>query len=163
MLDPMTRSELAEFYGVAVVTVDLWVAQGMPMSSGASGGPAGEPSRWSRSWDVSRRELAELFSVHPDTVTRKLRDGLSAAVVERGGRGEELIFDLRLAHRWWLAAEGHLAQIVLDDYTACARAGGLAMAQLSAAPVLNRLMSSHGNPTQKQPRRRAARERSTRT
>ena len=52
---------------------------------------------------ISRRELAHLLGVHPDSVSRMLPDGLAVAVVEWGGRGKETLFDQPLALRFWNA------------------------------------------------------------
>jgi hypothetical protein len=52
---------------------------------------------------ISRRDLATLLGVHQDTLSRVLRDGLGIAVVEWGGRGKEMSFDLPLALRYWNA------------------------------------------------------------
>ncbi len=165
VLERMSREELSELYGVAGVTVDLWEAQGMPVefqgAPGSRNGATPSPSRWSQSWEVTRRELAELLHVHVDTISRRLLEGLAAAVVHPGGRGEEQVFDLRLALRWWLAAEGHLGQVVRDDFAACSRVGVLALSQLSAGPVLRRLATPTDTPPDPTPRRPARRRRTT--
>jgi hypothetical protein len=53
---------------------------------------------------ITRRALARLLDVHQDTLSRQLADGLGIAVVTWGGRGSELIFDQRLALRYWNAS-----------------------------------------------------------
>lgn len=52
---------------------------------------------------ISRRELADLFSIHQDSVSRLLADGLACAVLAWGGRGLPMRFDLALALRFWKA------------------------------------------------------------
>lgn len=151
----LTREQLAELHGVSPATVSLWEREGMPSITGEAGPHRGGRLRGGpHPWHATRREVAELLGVHADTLTRKLRDGLAAAVLEPGGQGAEMIFDLRLAYRWWLAAEGQLNRVVLDDFRACAQAGTLALSQLPATALL------HG---QAQPERRPRRRERNRT
>ena len=49
---------------------------------------------------LTRRQLAGMLNLHPDSATRMLHEGLAAAVVEWGGRGKEMIFSRRLAMRF---------------------------------------------------------------
>lgn len=109
-VEPMTREENAEFHGVSPACIDWWTRRGMPTVENGGGPGTGDDlqNRPPRDWRVTRRELATLLKVHQDTISRKLADGLAAAVVKRGRHGEAMVFDLRLAYRWWLASEGQL-------------------------------------------------------
>ena len=49
---------------------------------------------------LTRRELAEMLDLHPDSITRRLRDGLASAVSVWGGRGKEMYFSRRATIRW---------------------------------------------------------------
>ena len=49
---------------------------------------------------MTRRELADVLLIHPDSVSRNLRTGLGAAVLSWGGRGEEQKFSKFHAIRW---------------------------------------------------------------
>jgi len=132
-----TREEVAELYGVAPATVDMWTALGMPTLLAPSSRSA-ERAAGPRSWEITRRELGALLNLHPDTITKKLPEGLAAAVVKRGPRGSDLILDARLALRWYLASEKLLADVVLDDFRACASRSIVALSQLSAAAFFYR-------------------------
>lgn len=48
---------------------------------------------------VDRDQLAELFGVHPDTVSDFTREGMP--VTERGGRGVKSVFDSVACLTWW--------------------------------------------------------------
>jgi hypothetical protein len=134
---PLTRDELAELFGVSPRAVDQLRAEGMPALWGGEIAPTREPGRRTRpDWRATRRQVAEFLSIHPDTLTKKLREGLGAAIVDGGGRGREMVFDLRLVVRWHLAEQEVLHRLVLADFRANAAVGALALSQLSLATVL---------------------------
>jgi phage terminase Nu1 subunit (DNA packaging protein) len=89
----LSRDQLAEALGVPPLLIGVWESQGMPVASQSGLAPL-KGKTW---WRVSRRELAELFSRHPDTLTHS--SWLRPAILQRGGRGREQTFDLRLAIR----------------------------------------------------------------
>lgn len=60
---------------------------------------------------LSRRGVARLLSITPDSVSRLVPEGLGYAVTARRGRGGALTFDVALVTRWW-------------RLRACQRAGG---------------------------------------
>ena len=60
-----------------------------------------------RAGELSRRDVAELLDLHPDSVSRLLHDGLGYAVTEWGGRGAAMRFDRRLVDRWHSARDCH--------------------------------------------------------
>jgi phage terminase Nu1 subunit (DNA packaging protein) len=130
MSERLTRDQVAELYGVASVTVDAWTARGLPTVPPEIGGRPGRETRARRSWRISRRALAASWDVHPDTLSKWMAEGLGAAIVDRGRKGEVWL-DLRLATRWREAAEGRLERLVLDDFKACAAAGVAAVHALS--------------------------------
>jgi phage terminase Nu1 subunit (DNA packaging protein) len=124
----VTREQLAAMWSVHVVTIDRWIAQGMPtVTPGTGSGRAGGPLKLL----VTRRALARHFGVNADTVTKWLPLGLGAAVVERGGRGKESTFWLPEAITWHLAWTDELSQHVLEDFEARALAGVRLAFQLS--------------------------------
>jgi plasmid maintenance system antidote protein VapI len=141
MFNPsMTEEELAELFGVSGPTVTAWIAQGASLPVGLGARRAARSGAALRNdWEISRRELAALLGVHADTVTKWLRDGLAGAVVERGGRGEEMTLDARLGVRWWLAHEGVLNLVTLDDFRVMGSRNMLALSQFSAISLLGRL------------------------
>ena len=49
---------------------------------------------------LTRRQLADMLDLHPDSVTRSLPDGLASAVLVWGGRGKEMVFSRRNVMRW---------------------------------------------------------------
>lgn len=52
---------------------------------------------------MTRRDVAKLLGMHPDSVSRNLRDGLGSAVTEWGGRGKTMTFSRLMVLRWWRA------------------------------------------------------------
>ena len=50
---------------------------------------------------MTRRELAGLLGVHPDSISRNLAHGLGGAVLTWDERGRALTFDRLQAVRWW--------------------------------------------------------------
>jgi len=52
---------------------------------------------------LGRAEVAEVYGVTPQRVTRWAGDGMPIA--DRGSRGRESKYDLRAVNRWWLARE----------------------------------------------------------
>jgi len=52
---------------------------------------------------ISRRDVAHLLDMHPDSVSRILHEGLSSAVLEWGGRGKTMTFSRVRVLRWWRA------------------------------------------------------------
>jgi hypothetical protein len=49
---------------------------------------------------LSRREVATILRLHPDSVTRLLAGGLASAVLAWGGHGRLMVFSLALVMRW---------------------------------------------------------------
>ena len=49
---------------------------------------------------LSRRSVADLLGLHPDSVSRLSAEGLACAVVRFGGHGQAMAFDQGLALRW---------------------------------------------------------------
>jgi hypothetical protein len=49
---------------------------------------------------LSRRELAKLLHIHPDSVSRNLTAGLACAVTRWDSRGRAMLFDRAQALRW---------------------------------------------------------------
>ena len=144
----MTRDELAEFFGISTCLVDEWATSGKIY---ALPDDQGEPPAARRpfDWHVSRRDLAKLFQVHPDSITRMLTQGLKAAVLEPGGRGKELIFDLRLAWKFWLAEHGQLDALVKEDFRACSERGRLAIEHLPIHPIVRAAFTPEKQPTKR--------------
>lgn len=107
----LTVDQLAEVLGTSRLLPRFWAAQGMPVASGETARtPRGKA--W---WRISRGDLAEEWRVHPDTLTDWLRQGLNAAVIERGGAGKPMAFDYRRAWRWKLGRDGLLDKIHEED------------------------------------------------
>jgi hypothetical protein len=65
----------------------------------------------------SRRTTASILGVHPDSITRLLRDGLASAVLQWGGHGKEMSFSRPLVLRWAGARHCPCARcrMVLED------------------------------------------------
>jgi hypothetical protein len=147
--EPLSRERLAVLFGVSPFCVDRWDAQGLPAAFGVrmGGPPEGPVAAWRSdptAWHSSRRDTAKLLGTHVDTLTKKLPDGLEAAVVHRGPRGEPMVFDARVALRWKFASEGVLNAMVLDDLRACARVSAFALSQLSALVLVYRTEADPG-------------------
>lgn len=49
---------------------------------------------------LSRREVAEMLNLHPDSISRLLPEGLASAVTRWGGSGKSMIFSRMLVSRW---------------------------------------------------------------
>lgn len=49
---------------------------------------------------LTRREVAGLLNLHPDTITKQLVEGLGCAVTRWGGRGKPMIFSAEMVKRW---------------------------------------------------------------
>ena len=144
----LTKIDAAEFLGCHPVTIGALEAQGMPAEFPALPAPNGDDKSESESrWTASRRELAALWNVHPDTLSRWLAEGLRAAVVERRGKNEP-IFDVRIALRWKLARDGELNALVLEDFLACVQG------DITAVHVLSPLYSFMREPEPEVPKRR---------
>jgi phage terminase Nu1 subunit (DNA packaging protein) len=112
------RPTLAQLYGVSEATIALWESQGMPTVAAADPTPAWRPPK---KWRVTRVALARYLGLHPDSISRLVASGgLDGALVERGGHGEAMTFDLRRAVRWALEREqpGILNSIAKDDAAA---------------------------------------------
>jgi len=144
MRKTLTEAEVAQWFGIHPVTVPTLAGlRPLAPSEVASakrlerGAPAKQGDRGP--WEVTRRELAEMLDVHPDSVSRWIPEGLGAAVIDRQAKGE-LVFDLRIAWRWWLAKHGLLNQLVLDDFKACSSAGVVAVHAWSALPFVEALL-----------------------
>jgi len=122
----VTGRELAAIFGVHLVTLHAWERAGMPVAIHGTEGRSGRTRRSSAddfalvsespagvdsfrgstfTGDVvmSRRDVAAAINLHPDSVTRALRDGLGSAVLECGGHGKLMTFSLALVSRWFLA------------------------------------------------------------
>ena len=56
---------------------------------------------------LSRRQVADLLGLHPDSVTRALADGLASAVIKWGGSGKRMAFSQALVWRWERARSCH--------------------------------------------------------
>lgn len=56
---------------------------------------------------LTRREVAVLLELHPDSITRLLSEGLASAVIRWGGRGKEMAFSRALVLRWDAARTCH--------------------------------------------------------
>jgi phage terminase Nu1 subunit (DNA packaging protein) len=149
----LTKIDLAEVFGVHTLVVDAWRERGMPAETPVSG-PNGDNGDDQNRWTVSRRELAKLWDVHPDTLSRWLPEGLGAAVLERRGKNEPM-FDVRLAWRWKLARDNRLCEVVLEDFKACVD-GGIAAVHL-LTPIYA-FMRDESAPSDVKPAKRKARK-----
>src|SRR5688500_13969651 len=49
---------------------------------------------------ISRRHLAKLLAIHPDSLSRMLREGPGCAIVMHGGPGREMLLSGWHADRW---------------------------------------------------------------
>lgn len=49
---------------------------------------------------LSRKAVADLLNVHPDSVSRLLHEGLASAVLEWGGHSKTMAFSRPLFERW---------------------------------------------------------------
>lgn len=132
--DLMTRWELAEFFGVAPVTIKSWEDAGMPCVEPKAGNDSTGPSS-PRSWEISKRGLARAWKVHSDTLSKWMAMGLGAAINRRGPRGE-VFLDRRIAERWKQAYDGRLNALVLEDFSVCAAAGVFALHALSPMSLI---------------------------
>lgn len=77
---------------------------------------------------MSRREVADLLGIHPDSVSRNLHDGLASAVIAWGGRGKTMYFSRLRVLRWWrsktcTANAGRPCRKCLDSLEECAALG----------------------------------------
>jgi len=78
---------------------------------------------------VTRREVADMLNLHPDSISRALHDRLGVAVLEWGGAGKEMKFSAALVQSWNLARscwsrDGQpcaICSLCLEDYAVVAR------------------------------------------
>jgi phage terminase Nu1 subunit (DNA packaging protein) len=95
----VTKSQLAELFGVTEAVIDAWEAMGMPAAP-----PEDPRPTWTGGWEVSRADVARFLGVHVDSVTKAVAyEGLDAALITRGGHGKAQIFDFRKVFQWDLA------------------------------------------------------------
>lgn len=93
---------------------------------------ATDPDAWKR---VSRQQLADLFGVHPDTVSDHTRSGMP--VIQRGAPGKEAIFDAVECLAWLRERQGKNAKEAAQarSYDANARLNELRILEKQALLV----------------------------
>ena len=128
----VTKSQLAELFGVTEAVIDAWDAIGMPTAPPEDPRPA-----WTGGWEVGRADVARFLGVHVDSVTKAVAyEGLDAALITRGGHGKAQIFDLRKVFQWDLARKNPrlLEEIRRDDELAKAAIAGVLRRLTSPSP-----------------------------
>lgn len=95
----LTRAELAQHFKVSGLTILRWTDEGMPVAEVGHNDaphlgrrPPVNVTRPSADRDLTRQDVAAVLQCHPDSVTRKLGNGLASAVVRWGGRSKTMIF-----------------------------------------------------------------------